>query len=145
MHAKAKGVSVVEGDIFRIPETAKCLLEHCPDINVNAQGGFFGTALQAAAYFGRTLLVKLLLDKGANINVRGGNYQSALNAAVVRGCWDLVEILVKAGATPDCQLQQQPDEEWLKSVLEKDGRGAVERYRKFWEVEMKERERSCSG
>lgn len=136
---------VSEGDIFGIPGTAKWLLEHCPDINVNAQGGFFGSALQAAAYFGRNLLVKLLLDKGANINVRGGNYQSALNAAVVRGCWDLVEILLKAGAIPDCQLQEQPDEEWLQSVLEKDGRGAVERYRKFWEVQMKEREKSCSG
>lgn len=136
---------VSEGDMFGIPGTAKWLLEHCPDINVNAQGGFFGSALQAAAYFGRNLLVQLLLDKGANINVRGGNYQSALNAAVVRGCWDLVEILLKAGAIPDCRLREQPDEEWLQSVLEKDGRGGVERYRKFWEVEMKERERSRSG
>ncbi|OPB42080.1 hypothetical protein A0O28_0031970 [Trichoderma guizhouense] len=139
------GNMVLEGDMFKIPGTAKWLLEHCPDINVNAQGGLFGSALQAAAYFGRNLLVKLLLDKGANINVRGGNYESALNAAVVRGCWDLVEILLKAGAIPDCHLQQQPDEEWLQSVLEKDGRGAVERYRKFWEVEMKERERSRQG
>ncbi|KAL6832831.1 ankyrin repeat-containing domain protein [Trichoderma camerunense] len=135
----SRSYTVEEEDIFRIPETAKWLLEHCPDIDVNAQGGFFGTALQAAAYHGRNLLVKLLLDKGANINVRGGNYQSALNAAVVRGCWDLVEILLKAGAIPDCQLQKQPDEEWLQSVLEKDGRGAVERYRKFWEVQTKEK------
>ncbi|KAL7954396.1 ankyrin repeat-containing domain protein [Trichoderma compactum] len=139
------GNMVLDSDMFGIPGTAKWLLEHCPDIDVNAQGGIFGSALQAAAYFGRTLLVRLLLDKGANINVRGGKYRSALNGAVVRGCWDIVEILLKAGATPDCQLQQQPDEEWLQSVLEKDGRGAVERYRKFWEVEMGERERSCSG
>ncbi|KAK4067399.1 uncharacterized protein Triagg1_7579 [Trichoderma aggressivum f. europaeum] len=136
---------VLENDIFEIPPRAQWLLEHCPNINVNARGGFFGSALQAAAYTGRTLLVRILLEKGANINARGGNYQSALNAAVVRGCWDIVEILLKAGATPDCQLQLQPDEEWLRSVSEKDGRGAVERYRKFWEVEMKERERSCSG
>ncbi|KAL6802257.1 ankyrin repeat-containing domain protein [Trichoderma sp. SZMC 28012] len=136
---------IMESDIWRIPGTAKWLLEHCPDINVNAQGGFFGSALQAAAYTGRTLLVKLLLDKGADANVRGGKYRSAMNAAVVRGCWDIVEILLKAGAIPDCQLQQQPDEEWLQSVLEKDGRGAVERYRKFWEVEMKEGERSRQG
>lgn len=139
------GNTVLESDIFSIPGTAKWLLEHCPDINVNAQGGFFGSALQAAAFSGRTLLVSILLDKGANINTHGGNYRSALNGAVVRGCWDIVEILLKAGAIPDCQLQQQPDEEWLQSVLERDGRGAVERYRKFWEVEMKERERSCSG
>ncbi|KAL7799329.1 ankyrin repeat-containing domain protein [Trichoderma afarasin] len=113
---------IMESDIWRIPGTAKWLLEHRPDIN-------------AAAYTGRALLVKLLLDKGADANVRGGKYRSAMNAA----------ILLKLGAIPDCQLQQQPDEEWLQSVLEKDGRGAVERYRKFWEVEMKERERSRQG
>ncbi|QYT00974.1 hypothetical protein H0G86_008031 [Trichoderma simmonsii] len=136
---------VVESDMLGIPGAAKWLLEHCPNIDVNAQGGFFGSALQAAAYFGRTLLVRVLLDKGADTNIRGAKYRSALNAAVVRGYWDIVEILLEAGAIPDCQLQQQPDEEWLQSVLEKDGRGAVERYRKFWEVEMKERERSRQG
>ncbi|KAL5090457.1 hypothetical protein Trisim1_004354 [Trichoderma cf. simile WF8] len=136
---------ILEGEMFGIPGTAKWLLEHCPDIDVNAQGGFFGSALQAAAYSGRTLLVRVLLNKGADTNVRGGKYQSALNAAVIRGCWDIVEILLKASAIPDCKLQQQPDEEWLQSVFKKDGRGAVERYRKFWEVEMKERERSRQG
>ncbi|UKZ46576.1 hypothetical protein TrVGV298_000781 [Trichoderma virens] len=114
----------------------KYLLDQCPDINVNAQGGAFGSALQAAAYSGQTLSVRLLLDRKADVNARSGKYRSPLNGAVISGYWDIVEILLEAGATPDCHLQEQPDEEWVQTVFEEHGRGAVERYRKFWEVEM---------
>ena len=69
--------------------------------------------------------------------MRGGRYHTALNAAVVRGYWNIVEALLEAGAEPDCRHLQEPDEQWLKRVREEDGRGAVERYRKFWEVQMK--------
>lgn len=113
----------------------KLLLEQRPDINVNAQGGIFGTALQAAAYSGQIASVRLLLDKKADCNLRGGEYGSALNAAIIRGNWHIVEILLKAGATPDCRLQDEPDKEWLQRVREEDGRGAYERYMKFWEVQ----------
>lgn len=115
----------------------KWLLQQCPDINVNAQGGVFGSALQAAAFSGQTESVKLLLGhrRKANVNARGGKYGSALNAAIVRGYWDIVEILLQEGATPDCHLQQQPDEEWLEGVREEHGRCAVARYMKFWEVQ----------
>ncbi|KAK1246570.1 hypothetical protein MKX08_000372 [Trichoderma sp. CBMAI-0020] len=114
------------------------LLEICPGIDVNAHGGLFGSALQAAAYSGQTPTVVLLLNKGARINACGGKYGSALNAAVIAGNWDTVQILLDAGAVPDCHTLSEPDEEWLRSVLEDedDGQGAVERYRKFWEVEM---------
>lgn len=113
----------------------KLLLEQRPNINVNAQGGIFGTALQAAAYSGQTASVRLLLDKKADCNLRGGKYGSALNAAIISGNWHIVEILLKAGATPDCRLQDEPDMEWLQRVREEDGRGAYERYMKFWEVQ----------
>ncbi|OAL51101.1 hypothetical protein IQ07DRAFT_473194, partial [Pyrenochaeta sp. DS3sAY3a] len=42
------------------------------DANINAQGGNFNTALQAASYNGHKQIVKLLLDRGANINAQGG-------------------------------------------------------------------------
>ncbi|KAJ4865469.1 ankyrin repeats (many copies) domain-containing protein [Trichoderma breve] len=129
----------------------KFLLEQCPNINVNIQGGIFGSALQAAAFSGQTESVRLLLDRGADVDARGGKCGSALNAAIFRGYWDIVEILLQRGATPDYCLQQQPDEEWLQRVREKwseemeegwrkrvrevDCRCAIARYRKFWEVE----------
>ncbi|KAM0460131.1 hypothetical protein ACHAO4_002262 [Trichoderma viride] len=113
----------------------KLLLEQRPGINVNAQGGLFSTALQAAAYSGQTASIRLLLEKKADCNIRGGKYGSALNAAIISGYWDIVEILLKAGAMLDCRLQEKPDEEWLQRVREEDGRGAYERYVKFWEVQ----------
>jgi ankyrin repeat protein len=122
-------------DIDHACVKTKLLLEQRPDININAQGGIFNTALQAAAYSGQTASTRLLLEKKADCNIRGGKYGSALNAAVISGWWDIVEILLKAGATPDCRLQEEPDREWLQRVREEDGRGAYERYMKFWEVQ----------
>ncbi|KAL6907175.1 ankyrin repeat-containing domain protein [Trichoderma evansii] len=115
----------------------KLLLEICPDIDVNAQGGKYGSALQAAAYSGQTTSITFLLNKGAHVDARGGKYGSALNAAVIAGNWDIVQILLDAGAVPDCHTIFEPDEEWLQRVLEDkdDGQEGVERYRKFWEVE----------
>ncbi|UKZ61839.1 uncharacterized protein TrAtP1_003100 [Trichoderma atroviride] len=119
------------------PAGPEFLLDICPNIDINAQGGLFGSALQAAAYSGQTPTINLLLSKGAHVNARGGKYGSALNAAVIARNWDIVQILLEAGAVPDCHMLLEPDEEWLQSVLEddSDGQGAVERYRKFWEVE----------
>lgn len=111
----------------------KLLLESCPDIDVNAQGGLYGTALQTAAYWGQVLSVEELLLKGAGFNLRGGKYGSALNAAVIGGFWEIVELLLACGATPDCQLQSKPDEDWLGNIRKEDGQGAVERYLVFWD------------
>ncbi|KAL7916610.1 ankyrin repeat-containing domain protein [Trichoderma velutinum] len=138
-------------DVNAASRTTKFLLEKCPDINVNAQGGIFGSALQAAAFSGQTESVRLLLDRGADINARSGKCGSALNAAIFSGYWDIVEILLEAGATPDHRLRQQPDEEWLQRVgkewlqetedywrkhkTKEYIRCAIARYRKFWEVE----------
>lgn len=124
-------------DINMTSGKTKLLLEHCPDIDVNAQGGRFGSALQAAAFSGQTESVKLLLDKKANVNAAGGKYGSALNAAIFSGYWDIVEILLQAGAIPDCHLQQEPNEDWLEKIREEHEHGTVERYMKFWEVQSK--------
>ena len=67
--------------------------------NINAQGGYFGTALQAACYKGNARLVDLLLKKGADINAQGGYYGSALQAACSRGYESSVDMLLAKGGT----------------------------------------------
>ncbi|KAI0420326.1 ankyrin repeat-containing domain protein [Xylaria grammica] len=119
------------------------LLENCPELEINARGGMFGSALQAAAYSGQAETVELLLEKGADPNMGGGKYRSALNAAVFQGFWHIVEMLLKHGAKSDRQQQLEPDEEWLARIREEGveeedgmmekGEVAVERYRIFWE------------
>lgn len=112
----------------------KFLLDNYPDVNINAEGGKLGSALQAAAYSGQTESVKLLIQKGANVNAQGGEYKNALNAATIWGYWDIVTILLDNGAEPDCYRSEKPDEEWLGNMVEISGRGARERYEKIWEM-----------
>ncbi|KAL1838401.1 hypothetical protein VTJ49DRAFT_2685 [Mycothermus thermophilus] len=120
------------GNMPAIHESLRKLLDICPTFDLNAQGGKFGCALQAAAYSGYEFAVRILLERGAEPDMKCGNYRSALNAAVVRGHWGIVEILLEAGARPDCLDHSEPDEDWLRQVGEGDGQGAVDRYRKFW-------------
>ena len=81
-------------------EILETLLEH--KANVNIQGGQFGSALQAAAYYGRFEMVNLLLENGANPNTKGGRFGCALTAAEKsksRGIRDeIVRLLVSYGA-----------------------------------------------
>ncbi|KAB5566910.1 P-loop containing nucleoside triphosphate hydrolase protein [Coniochaeta sp. 2T2.1] len=55
------------------------------NFDVNARGGYYGTALQAASAEGHKEIVGMLLEKGARINARGGYYDSALQAATEGG------------------------------------------------------------
>ncbi|CAI7639148.1 unnamed protein product [Penicillium pancosmium] len=68
--------------------------------DINAQGGKFGNALQAAAcaYNGSTEIVQLLLDCGADINARGGEYGSALVTASAYANTEIVQLLLDSGA-----------------------------------------------
>jgi len=59
--------------------------------NVNAEGGEFGTELQAAAYHHRPY-VELLLRHGADPHIKGGKYGSAVGAAKEKGRNRLVEL-----------------------------------------------------
>jgi ankyrin repeat protein len=52
------------------------LLNNSADIN--AQGGRYGNALQAASIRGYEVVVKLLLNKGAKVNAQGREYSNAL-------------------------------------------------------------------
>ncbi|OCL02329.1 ankyrin, partial [Glonium stellatum] len=60
-------------------EIVQLLLSKGADIN--AQGRYHGTALQAASKHGHNEIVQLLLSKGADINAQGGQYNTALQAA----------------------------------------------------------------
>src|SRR5262249_7066859 len=65
---------------------------------VNAQGGEYGNALQAASRTGNEKVVELLLSKGAEVNAQGGGYGNALQAASWRGSEKVVELLLSKGA-----------------------------------------------
>jgi hypothetical protein len=73
------------------------------DTDINAQGGYYGNALQAASVRGHEQVVKLLLDKGAEINAQGGYYGNALQAASVEGHEQVVKLLLDKGAEINAQ------------------------------------------
>lgn len=64
-----------------------------PSPHVNAQGGVYGSALQAASRGGHEKVVQLLLNPGADVNAQGGTYGSALQAASSKGYEKVVQIL----------------------------------------------------
>ncbi|TGZ78208.1 ankyrin, partial [Ascodesmis nigricans] len=66
--------------------------------DVNAQGGAYGNALQAAASGGHEAVVRLLIELGADANAQGGAYGSALQAAAFRGHEAVVKLLFNCGA-----------------------------------------------
>ena len=75
----------------------RLLLAHGAD--VNAPGGFFGTALQSAASSpGGEALVRLLLDRGADVNAPRGPYGTALQSAAFNGSEAVVRLLLGRGA-----------------------------------------------
>jgi ankyrin repeat protein len=68
------------------------------EADVNAQGGRYGNALQAASVGGHEAVVKVLLNKGADVNAQGGNYGNALQAASEEGYEAIVKMLLDNGA-----------------------------------------------
>jgi ankyrin repeat protein len=71
--------------------------------DVNAQGGEYGNALQAASYRGHAEIVQLLLNKGANVNAQGGEYGNTLYDASYRGDVKIVQLLLDKGAEVNAQ------------------------------------------
>jgi hypothetical protein len=71
--------------------------------NVNAQGGYYSYALQAASYSGHKEITTLLLDRGADINAQGGYYGNALQAASYRGHKGIATLLLDRGANVNAQ------------------------------------------
>ncbi|KAK2938624.1 Ankyrin repeat [Fusarium oxysporum f. sp. vasinfectum] len=65
------------------------------EADVNAQGGEYGNALQAASFKGNLEVVQLLLGKGADVNAQGGEYGNALRAASHNGNLEVVQLLLE--------------------------------------------------
>jgi ankyrin repeat protein len=73
------------------------------DAEVNAEGGYFGNALQAASFNGHEQIVRLLVEKGANVNAEGGWYGNALQAASSSDHEQIVRLLVEKGANVNAE------------------------------------------
>ncbi|KAH6838311.1 vegetative incompatibility protein HET-E-1 [Alternaria alternata] len=73
---------------------------------VNAQGGYYGNALQAASWGGHEQVVKTLLDAGAEVNAQGGHYDNALQAASLRGHEQVVKTLLDTGAEVNAECKE---------------------------------------
>jgi hypothetical protein len=71
--------------------------------DINAQGGAFINALQAAIARGYAEIVQLLLDRGADINAQGGQLGNALQATTVHGNTKIVQLLLDNGADVNAQ------------------------------------------
>ncbi|KAL9095456.1 MAG: hypothetical protein Q9165_002327 [Trypethelium subeluteriae] len=65
---------------------------------VNARGGVYGTALQAASRGGSEYIVERLLHAGADVDLVEGKYGTALQAAVRHGHEHIVRLLISHGA-----------------------------------------------
>jgi ankyrin repeat protein len=98
---------------------------------VNAEGGYLGTALQAAASRGYLDILQVLFDNGADVNAKGGSYGNALQAAVARDRLDIVEVILARGANID-----PPGLEWeqlIARVRKNRGDQGADRLRKLQE------------
>ncbi|KIX05451.1 uncharacterized protein Z518_06323 [Rhinocladiella mackenziei CBS 650.93] len=84
-----------------VPQIVERMIERAVD--VNAQGGLHGSALQAASFCGHEKVVKMLIDAGADVNAQGGEYGNALQAASVCGHEKVVKMLMDAGADINTQ------------------------------------------
>ncbi|KAL8949575.1 MAG: hypothetical protein Q9222_004323 [Ikaeria aurantiellina] len=67
--------------------------------DVNVEGGFFHTALQAAAVDGNVDSMRVLVDAGADINTLGGIYGNALSAAYREGYYFCTGLLWEKGVS----------------------------------------------
>ena len=81
--------------------SVKSILERGDDID--AQGGYYHNALQAASYQGHTQVVQILLSQRADINAQGGYHGSALQAASHQGHDQVVQMLLNHGANINAQ------------------------------------------
>ncbi|KAF7336477.1 HET-domain-containing protein [Mycena sanguinolenta] len=72
-------------------------------VNINVQGGRFGTALQAAAYRGNSDIMQLLLEHHADPSILGGEYSTALQAAAYQANIDIIRLLLEHNANVNLQ------------------------------------------
>jgi ankyrin repeat protein len=77
-------------------ETFRRALEEIK-VKVDVVGGFYGTALQAAAARGHEKIVQLCLEHGADVNTVSGFFGTALQGAAAGGHEKIMRILLERG------------------------------------------------
>ncbi|KAK1621903.1 hypothetical protein BDP81DRAFT_387273, partial [Colletotrichum phormii] len=99
--ATAGYTPLIWGSLEGRQNSVQMLLDKGAD--VNAEGGEYGNALQAASSEGHDKIVQMLLDKGADVNAQRGEYGNALQAASFRGHDNVVKMLLNKGADVNAQ------------------------------------------
>ncbi|KAJ7847783.1 hypothetical protein B0H13DRAFT_2405537 [Mycena leptocephala] len=95
------GSEIIVASYYGHLRMVQLLVEH--GANVNAQGGNYRSALQAASDWGHINIVQLLIEHGANVNAQGGHFGNALQVASYRGHIDIVQLLIEHGANVNAQ------------------------------------------
>jgi ankyrin repeat protein len=93
---KVSGSALYYASLLGLSVVVSSLLASGAD--VNAEGGYYCSAIQAAAGGGYVETVQLLVDKGADVNAQGGECSSAVQAAAAGGHIETVKLLVDKGA-----------------------------------------------
>ncbi|KAJ5494822.1 hypothetical protein N7463_010909 [Penicillium fimorum] len=71
--------------------------------DIDAQGGHYGNALQAACAERHDNVAQMLLERGADINAQGGHYGNVLQAACAEGHDKIAQMLLERGADINAQ------------------------------------------
>lgn len=87
--------------VASLQNISELLLEE--GVDVNSEGGKYGTALQAASAMNHRSWVRLLLKRGADPNARGGLHGTALRASSYGGFKYVTQLLLKYGADVNAQ------------------------------------------
>jgi ankyrin repeat protein len=95
------GSDLYYASLLGLPLVVDGLLKSRTD--VNAEGGRYGNALQAASYGGHLRVMRQLLDNGADANALGGQYGNALQAASYAGHIETARLLLNEGADVNVQ------------------------------------------
>jgi ankyrin repeat protein len=69
-----------------------------PTININVQGGQFGSLVRAAACNDPAEIIFMLLDRGASIDIQGGKYGTPVQAAALWGHVEVLLVLLDPGS-----------------------------------------------
>ncbi|KAG6916632.1 hypothetical protein DXG01_006052 [Tephrocybe rancida] len=87
------------------------------EADVNAHGGYYGNALQAASSEGHEGIVRLLLEKEADVNAQGGLYGNPLQAASSQGHMVIVKLLLEIGADASSVAMQDVSDSMIWKLL----------------------------
>ena len=95
-HFAAVATPLYYAALLGLSTITKLLLEQGSPID--AKGGRYGNALQAASLGGHGQVAKMLLASKANVNAQGGPYGNALHSALGEGHEAMVKVLLAGGA-----------------------------------------------